>query len=236
MGVCSPAFAQFPSADRYYPLDHTVRPGVVGQWNESIHNVRVQRGPVFQPIRVEMPVEADVTIYDGPSRRPIELGTPAQATLMVGPVYRLKISNLKDLPGVELYPSVELIDRLHPPPGRSAAYPVPIGFTEQELQFAMDGRLVTKVVYLEQPNRAYSASTAEATTPRLAMRGENALQLADERGRPMAIVRLGGRLPDIHDREADFFGMGAPVRAAVSRAAREVSRGQSTVSRSLLEE
>jgi hypothetical protein len=126
-------------------------------------------------------------------------------------VYRLKLASLPEFPGVELYPTVELIDRLHPPCGREAEFPVPIAFTEQELRSAIQGRLVTKVVYLEQPDRAIPERGSNASRTRIARPRENALAAADEAGRPMAIVRLGGRLPDPRAPEPEFFGHGGPI-------------------------
>ena len=69
-------------------------------------------------------------------------------------LYRFRISDLPELPGAELYPTIELIDRLHPPCGRELEFPVPVAFTQEELQAALAGRLVTKVVYIERPQQA----------------------------------------------------------------------------------
>jgi hypothetical protein len=139
---------------------------------------------------------------------------------MVGFVYRLKIGALRDYPGVELYPTVELLDRLHPPKGREAEFPVPISFTEQEIRYAVEGRMITKVIYLEQPDRAAPVRNSLEARTRLAGPRDNPLKLADEEGRPIAILRLGGRVPDRHAPEPGFFGSGAPMTFPTIKAER----------------
>jgi hypothetical protein len=135
------------------------------------------------------------------------------AGLLVGPVYRLRLSDMPDFPGVELYPSIEMIDKLHPPAGREAEFPVVIPFTEEELISAAEGRLVTKVIYLEQPNRAslQPAGKGKAVPPVRVSSRDNPLEVADIHGRPLAIVRVGGRVPDTNRPEPGFFGSGYPV-------------------------
>ena len=132
--------------------------------------------------------------------------------MRVSSIYRLRISDLADFPGVELYPTVELLDRLHPPRGREIEFAIPIALTAQEIGFALQGRLVTKVIYLEQPDRAAPVRNANAARTRVADPRDNALAAADEAGRPMVIVRLGGRLPDAAAPEPGFYGTGAPVQ------------------------
>ena len=130
----------------------------------------------------------------------------------MGSIYRIKISDLPDFPGAELYPTVELIDRLHPPRGREIEFAIPILLTAEEIAMALEGRLVTKVIYLEQPDRAAPVRNTNAARNRVAEPRENLLAIADEAGRPMVIVRVGGRLPDAAASESGFFGFGEPVQ------------------------
>lgn len=165
----------------------------------------------MQPVRVGLPAGGQVSFFRGPADETPASAGPAVAALRVGSVYRLKISGLRDFPGSEFYPSVELIDRLHPPRGRELEFAVPIELTEDDFAMAVEGRLVTKVVYLEQPDRALPERNLAARN-QLAAPRENALALADEAGRPMAIVRLGGRVPDPAVPEPEFYGSGAPIQ------------------------
>jgi hypothetical protein len=129
----------------------------------------------------------------------------------VGHVYRIRIAGMPEYPGVELYPSVELLDRLHPPPGRELQFPIPLEFTEHEIEAALDGHLVTKVLFLEQPQFAPPREQEfPIPTPELES-SVNILAEADRVGRPMAIVRLGSRVPWAGGADAGFYGPGAPV-------------------------
>jgi hypothetical protein len=115
------------------------------------------------------------------------------AGLLVGQVYRLEVSGTINGSGIALYPTVELIDRLYPPPGEAARFPVPIELTRDELDMAARGMFVTRVIYVEDPMRALP-TTQDAGQPWFeAGEGEDPLQVADQLGRPIAILRLGGR-------------------------------------------
>lgn len=193
---------------RYYPLDQTVSPGTAGQWAAILHPGVSE---YYQPIRIELPNAGQVTFYTMNGQSTPRQATPANAAFLVGRVYRLRISDIAEYPGVELFPTVELLDRLHPPPGKATRFPVPIAFTEEEIDFALEGRLVTKVVYVEQPDLAEPVPNSTAALTRRVEPRDNALQTADRLGRPIAIVRLGGRVPDPNDLDPAFFGSGAPV-------------------------
>lgn len=204
------AFAQNPPTNRYYPLDQSSVPGVAGQWSTA---GRKNLRPGWQIIRVDLPNDAgQVEFYSPTEAKPVTKAAPASAAVVVGGVYRFKISQLPDFPGVELYPTVELLDRLHPPRGRETEFPMPVEFTRDEIRLALEGRLITKVLYLEQPNRAAPARNAQADRTLIVGPTENALALADREGRPMAIVRLGGRVPFEGAADPGFYGNGAPIR------------------------
>ena len=212
--ACAAAFvnqahAQSTARGRYFPLDQRAPPGMAGAWST------VQRDylPCMQPMRVELPAGGgQVSFFCSAEGQTESFAAPAVAALRVGSTYRLKISGLRNYPGMEFYPTVELIDRLHPPRGREIEFAIPIVLTDEEFAFAAEGRMVTKVIYLEQPDRAIPARGPVASRNQLADPRENALALADEAGRPMAIIRLGCRTPDAGAIEPGFFGTGAPIQ------------------------
>lgn len=213
--ICgSVALGQEPRPKRYFPLNTPLPPtGRAGDWGARINRGNPAR---FQPVEIQLPVAGQVTWYGSKGQESaLTSAAPSMAGLLLGPVYRLKLSDMADYPGVELYPSIEMVDRLHPPAGREAEFPVIIPFTEGELNAAAQGRLVTKVIYLEQPNRAsfQTAGRGKAVAPLQISPRENPLQVADIQGRPLAIVRLGGRVPDTNRPEPGFYGAGAPVQA-----------------------
>ena len=192
---------------RYYPLDHRQAPGVAAAWQMT-----VKRGlyGYMQPVRVIMPGAASVSYYNGSPKAEVVAGAPSQARMMVGHVYRLKLSAIEGHPGLELYPTIEILDRLHPPEGKLDEFPIPVELTEEEIIAASEERLVTKVIYLEQPDIAAPVSNdARARVDELDQR-LNLLEAADVRGRPMAILRIGGRIPD-PDAPVDEFFSSSPL-------------------------
>ncbi|MCH8830452.1 MAG: hypothetical protein IID45_12825 [Planctomycetes bacterium] len=213
----APVFAQFESNGNgvHAPLNQRTPPGVAGYWAGALGKA----GPgMLQPIRIILPTTGQVTVYGSPTSRPIVSPAPANVEVAVGYVYRMKISDMPEFPRVVLYPSVEVIDRLHPPAGKAAQFPIPITITAEEIQFVLNGRYITKVVYLEQPQLA---SPAESPLPTLTVPAtSNTLLEADRRGRPMLIVRIGGRQPS-GNRQTAFFGRGGPLRALPSAKAKK---------------
>ncbi|VAX41418.1 hypothetical protein MNBD_PLANCTO02-2864 [hydrothermal vent metagenome] len=199
---CSSLNAQSPNG-RYYPVDQSI-PGKAGYWAAAIgkYNPRF-----FQPIRFDLPSTGMVTVYQGEAKKSKTIKSSAQAGLRVGPLYRLKISQMPEYPGLELYPTIELLDRLHPPHGKAHEFPVPVQFTKAEIEEAQKGRLITKVIYLEHPRVAIPRRLKQPREPRTLPTSVNLLKEADHQGRPMAIVRLGGRIPNLHGNEdVEFFG------------------------------
>jgi hypothetical protein len=207
-GQASAQSAQYPAVGGYQqPLNQRTPPGVAGHWSGFLG--KAVPG-YFQPVRIQLPSAGRVTLF-GAGPQPLTLPAPAQAGFAVGPVYRLKVSHLPEFPGVELYPSIELLDRLHPPPGREQEFPIPIELTIEEIEEALEGRLVTKVVYLEQPQLADPRPVESPMRVGTVPPHENLLAVADALGRPMVIVRLGGRIPDLRRPDPTFFGTGAPI-------------------------
>lgn len=214
-GMTVSAPAQDPRPQRYFPLNTPLPPpGRAGDWAGRLGKASPVR---FQLVQIQLPGDGQVTWFEGGPQRSIPQVAPASVGLLVGPVYRFKLSHLSDLPGVELYPTIELLDRLHPPLGREAEFPLVVEFTEREIAYAQEGRLVTKVIYLEQPNRAapLSVNKGKPLQPIEVGPRENAMTVADENGRPMAIIRLGGRQPDVTRPEPGFYGAGAPLNFSV---------------------
>jgi hypothetical protein len=126
------------------------------------------------------------------------------AGLQVGPVYRLSIADIPNFPDVEIFPSVEVIDRLYPPHNLALRYPIPIELTLDELELAARGAFVTRVIYVEDPQQALPvAQRRDSEQPWMeAPRGEDPLVTADRFGRPVAILRIGGRVPGTTDGDA----------------------------------
>src|SRR5439155_103604 len=133
LALAATAWAQTPW--HYYDKSD-LPPGVIGQR-------QLQRGgPLpgyFQPVEVTAPAGTLVSVVsDGAFTEP----RPAKllAGMLIGQVYRLKVANLPNHEGQEVFPTIEIIDRLYPPPGQAARFPIPIELTAEELIFALHGR------------------------------------------------------------------------------------------------
>lgn len=167
----------------------------------AIGNLRLVRGgPLsgyFQPVRIQAPEGAWISLVEEGN-----CSNTAEGHLLVGmliaPVYRLKVSNFSPPAGVEVYPTIEIIDRLYPPAGLAQRYPIPIELTREELQMAADGMFVTRVIYVENPNQALPIDGSKDDHQQWVEvpRGADPLAIADEMGRPVAILRIGGRVPN----------------------------------------
>lgn len=179
--------------DRYFPLNAAQPTGTAGRWSLLSHP---QKANYVQPVQVRLPSAGHVTYYQGSPQNAVLTQAPSQAGMMVGHVYRIRISGMPEYPGAEIYPTIEVLDRLHPPEAHVQNFPIPIEITEEEIEIVLQDRMVTKVVYLEQPDLAAPVEEGARIRVEDLSINENLLQAADERGRPMAIVRIGGRIPD----------------------------------------
>jgi hypothetical protein len=167
----------------------------------AIGSLRLHRGgPLsgyFQPVRIRAPQGARIALAMEGS---IGDAQPAEMLvgMQVGQVYRLRVTQIPNNPGLEIFPTVEVIDRLYPPPGLALRYPVPIELSLDELELAARGSFVTRVIYVEDPQQALPiAQRADGERPWIeAPPSEDPLVVADDRGRPVAILRMGGRVPD----------------------------------------
>jgi hypothetical protein len=126
--------------------------------------------------------------------------------MQVGPVYRLQVTGVPNNENIEIFPTVEVIDRLYPPPGLARRFPIPIELTEDELDLAARGAFVTRVIYVEDPQHTLPIArrTNEDQPWMEAPPGEDPLVTADRNGRPVAILRIGSRMPSAGQMQAGF--------------------------------
>jgi hypothetical protein len=128
------------------------------------------------------------------------------AGMLIGAVYRLRVTNIPDQIGLEVFPTVEIIDRIYPPIGQEFKFPIPIELKQEELEMALAGQFVTRVIYLEDPDNAVPvARQADEQAYFEVADGDNPLDVADSLGRPVAILRLGARIPDPEGPDATFL-------------------------------
>jgi len=209
--MCSTAvFAQ----DRPVHWLHTgaMPPGAIGRQ-------RLMRGGPLsgfcQPVEIRAPQGARIAPAAGPANMDGQPWLEGRLDkllvgLPIGSVYRFQVTEIPEHPGLELFPTVELVDRLYPPSGQQLRFPIPIELTLDELLLAAEGRFITRVIYLEDPLLAPAIAREGQEQPWIEARpGEDPLVVADHLGRPMAILRLGGRVPGDNQPNAAFM-YGAP--------------------------
>ncbi len=191
----------------HYFLDANQAPGAVA-------GAQVARGArgvgTYQAVSLLGPKDLKIALArDGQFLPP--LSTPVTSGMLVAGVYRFKVTNIPFRPGDELYPTVEIIDRIYPPAGREHRFPIPVVLTEEDLRIALDGGLVTRVIYVEDNELAdpVSVPPGEQLVHNLPA-SDNALQVADQLGKPVAILRIGSRIPMQADGDLTDFLYGCP--------------------------
>lgn len=207
---CSaPSLAQSPYDSRHYLATGYMAPGNAADAYRMAHPALNNH---VQPVRMLVP---DETLIGMGVASGFAESYSSQITvgMMVGPVYRFKISNVRLHPGVELYPSVEILGKLNPPPGLENQFPIEIQITQDDLEQAMKGRMVTRVIYLEDPNLPLPHRHVEGKQPSVEVGGgTDPLRAAERLGRPMAIMRIGSRIPTNNQSDVGFgFHAPAPV-------------------------
>lgn len=149
------------------------------------------------PAKIIAPPGVRVSVFpSSPLARMFE--TPSVFAFRPGYTYRLELSNLPLRPGAALYPEVEVRGTLVPRAGmRYMDYPIPLTFSASDIDRALAGSVITKVVYLEDPEKAFPTEvTPDAPIEFPNGTEQEAIKNALENGRLVAIVRLGGKKPD----------------------------------------
>ena len=185
-----------------------------------------EAGPATGPAVPVLADDVQVVRFQGPSGMKVEVLAPAPepvppgdgkglATvgLRVGVGYSLRVTNIPDRPGVELYPLVEILGHLHRPTGIDPSkYPIRILFRDLDLEDAADrGQLVTQVIYLEDPETAVPLALGKEDTPVVTIgAAEDPNRVARALGRVMAVVRIGGRQPSVEELQGPSGVAGIP--------------------------
>jgi uncharacterized repeat protein (TIGR01451 family) len=174
--------------------------------------------PEIQVVRFQGPPGLAVEVL-GPAPTPVPQGDGhgiLTVGLKRGVGYRLRIGGIPERPGVQLFPVIEVVGHLHRPDGIDPGkYPIRVIFTLEEMTEVLNqGRLVTKVIYLEDPDQALPFRMPKDQIPVVSLNpAEHPLRVASALGRPMAIVRIGGRRPTIEEVEGGPGDLGLDYAA-----------------------
>jgi hypothetical protein len=168
-----------------------------------------------QAVQLVAPGETVIEIGDGQGVFSGGKATQMSVAMGLGFVYRFKLSNLP-IPGMErreLYPSIEVIGKLNPPAGMESQFPVQVVVTRSDLKLALKGQMITRIIYLEDPRGPLPHRHRESVQPSFDVSSDqDPLRAAEKLGQPMAIFRLGSRVPLQNDSQSWFnFGVASPM-------------------------
>ncbi|MEX2173530.1 MAG: hypothetical protein WD872_04155 [Pirellulaceae bacterium] len=206
LALAAGAWAQGPV---HYQHKAYLPPGAIGQQ-------QLQRGgPLpgyFQPVEISAPQGTLVSLAaEGGFTQAAE--AKALAGMLIGQVYRLKVSNIEFHEGAEVFPTIEVIDRLYPPPGQAARFPIPVVLTQEELVMALRGSYVLRVIYVEEPKTALPIRDQPGDQRYFEVGpGVDAMETADRLGRPVAILRMGSRVPTADAVDSRFVYHNPPLQ------------------------
>jgi hypothetical protein len=121
-----------------------------------------------------------------------QLVAPGRYNFLQAAVYRLKLSSIPNRPGLELYPTLEVV----PSNARTDAFlahsAVPVAFTDEDFDQVASGNFLVKVVYLPYPQFQDLATIGpdEVVSSRLEP-GVDPIAEACRRGNVLLVVRVG---------------------------------------------
>lgn len=200
----------------YHSMHHGVMPpGAIG-------SLQLERGgPLpgyFQPVQIKGPPGVVMSMTEGGSFTAPETA-PIRVGLLIGQVYRIRVMNIPLNPGAEVFPTIEIIDRIYAPAGLEYRFPIVVELSHDDIMMALSGKFLTKVIYLEDPEMAVPTGHPEGEQPSFDIApGHNPLEVADEVGRPVAILRMGAIQPTRSSEPDMQFLFGCPpwVRPTVA--------------------
>ncbi|MCI0682334.1 MAG: hypothetical protein L0Y71_09535 [Gemmataceae bacterium] len=122
----------------------------------------------------------------------VPLEAPARYNFPQGAIYRLKLSGIEGRPGLEVYPTMEVVPANPKTEAFLAHSAVPLEFTQDDFKQIAEGNYVTKVIYLPDPQFQDVASTGidEIISTRLEPGADPVLE-ALRRGSILMIIRMG---------------------------------------------
>jgi uncharacterized repeat protein (TIGR01451 family) len=157
----------------------------------------------FQPVMIRTPQGTKLAAAVN-GQFADRLPTPLQVGFLVGLDYRLRITDIPFQPGKELFPTVTVIARTYPPKGKEFDYPIVVNLSQEDLELALEGKFVTRAVYLEDPKKALPI-VLDPDIPLSTDTNGDPVAVAATQGLPVAIIRIGGRVPTSAD-PAFLFG------------------------------
>jgi len=141
------------------------------------------------------------------------LTAPGRYNFLQAAIYRLKLTDIPNRPGLDLYPTLEVVPVNNKTATFLAHSSVPVNITEEDLNQVAAGNFVVKVIYLPDPQFQDLATTGAAEIISSPLEpGVDPIAEAVRRGSILLIVRLGNILLELPNTPA----MDAPPPGARS--------------------
>lgn len=147
-------------------------------------------------VRFAGPTGAKVGWYvNGPDGKPVlsssQLDVPGRYNFAQAAVYRLKVSSIPGRPGVEIFPTIEVV----PSHAKTDAFlshnVVPVEFSDEDFDQISSGHYITKVIYLPDAQYQSLAGGAEELSSTRLEPGMDPICEAMRRGHILLVVRVG---------------------------------------------
>ena len=84
----------------------------------------------FQPVEIKAPRGAMISTAAG-GQFEDERRAPLVAGMLIGSVYRLRVTRIPEHEGEEVYPTIEVVDRTYPPVGQEYRFPILIELAQE---------------------------------------------------------------------------------------------------------
>lgn len=129
---------------------------------------------------------------------PDYIEAPGRYNFLQAAIYRLKLTDIPNRAGMELYPTLEVVPANQKTSAFLAHSAVPVTFTEEDFEQVASGNYVVKVIYLPDPQYQDLATTGpdELVSSRLEP-GVDPIVEACKRGSILAVVRMGNILLEL---------------------------------------
>ncbi len=153
----------------------------------------VSRTEVFFTGPLDMKVAWFAPGPDGrPQFTPQTLDVPARYNFLQAAIYRLKLTGIPGRPGLELYPTLEVVPANPKTTAFLAHSAVPLTITDDDLDQVQAGNYLVKVIYLPDPQFQDLAVTgpSEVVSSRLDP-GVDPIAEACRRGSILLVLRMG---------------------------------------------
>jgi hypothetical protein len=184
-----------------HPMGPQMGPQMAGASPAAMSAMAMSAHPRFPAQRTQVrfvkPSGMKVSWYtQGPDGKPAYSSTPIDApgryNFPQAAIYRLKLGNIEGRPGLEIYPTMEVVPTNPKTESFLAHSSVPVEFTPDDFKRIADGSYVVKVIYLPDPQFQDAASTGtEELLSTTIEPGLDPIQEALRRGSILLIIRMG---------------------------------------------